>query len=51
LLEEVAAYGEAFAMGTDSDGYIIAATKGSSVYTWNGFYEKISTIVDDKIFK
>lgn len=45
-------YGDGFALGSDgSGGYIIAATEGSTGYSWNGLYEKISDSVETGIFE
>lgn len=44
-------YGDGFAIQSDSSGgYIIAATEGSTSYSWNGLFEKISDDVDENIF-
>lgn len=45
------AYGDGFGIQSDgSGGYIIAATDGSTHYSWNGLFEKISDEVDGNIF-
>ena len=48
LLDDIT-YGDGYAIQELSDGsYLVAATKGSTYYTFNGFYDKISDTVDDK---
>lgn len=42
-------YGDGFAINKLEDGsYLVAATKDSTTYAWNGFYNKISDTVDDE---
>lgn len=47
-------YGDGYTLDFDFDGsgdYLVAATKDSSWYTWNGFYKKISDDVDASLFE
>lgn len=40
-------YGDGFAIQKLDDGsYLVAATQGSTSYSWNGFYEKISDTIE-----
>jgi hypothetical protein len=45
-------YGDGFAISSDgAGGYIIAATEGSTSFSWNGLFEKISDDVEEDIFE